>query len=160
MSNAPTLFPYLEKVRREAMALLIEARNFAAVTRERPRDGSDNLRRLIISGETMRLVSRLVSIMAWLMERKAAEPDATVPFESAVDGETLMYNPVCLDNRRDDDQSLPPELRSLLKRSHSLYVRIARIDGMMRRGLPVPAGGAADGAAADGAAPGATSALH
>lgn len=138
MSNGPTVFPYLDKVRTEAMGLLIEARNFAALTREQPRDPRNSVRRLMISGETMRLVSRLVSIMAWLMERKAVEPDETLPFESAIDDETLMYNPVCLDNRHDDDQALPPELRSLLKRSHSLYVRIARIDDMMRRGIPVP----------------------
>ncbi len=140
MLNQPSLFPFLEKARGETMSLLIEARNYAAMAAERPRVPGGSVRRLMISCETMRLVSRLVSVMAWLMERKATGTDGSDPFVATIpDDDGLMTNPVCLDDTRDSDVSLPPELRTLLQRSRRLYVRIARLDAMMRGEPMLPA---------------------
>lgn len=128
ISNAP----FLNRVYDEAMALLIETRNYIAYQERKDADGLPPEVRLIISQETLRMTSRLTQAMAWLLAQKAVqtgEVDArdTLVQEMTVDGEA-----VCLDDSRTDDDRLPAAVRSLLARTRSLYVRVHRLDRMMR----------------------------
>lgn len=128
ISNAP----FLDRVYDEAMALLIETRNYIAYQERRDADALAPDIRLIISQETLRMTSRLTQSMAWLLAQKAVQAgeigarDALVQ-EAAVDGEA-----VCLDDTYTDDVRLPDAVRNLLARTRSLYVRVHRLDQMMR----------------------------
>ena len=80
------------------------------------------------------MISRLARIMAWIMERKATLSSSDNPERNEKDGQPLGENALCMDANGNDDARLPFELRMLLKRSHGLYVRVARLDAMIREG--------------------------
>ncbi len=115
----------------ETMALLIEARNyieFHDVAEQRklsPKSGSRS------PMNSMRVTSRLTQVMAWLLAQKAVHA-GEITREQAVAGDfSLSGGEVCSDPSGPDNQDLPPGLRSLLARSHSLYMRVDRLDAMV-----------------------------
>ncbi len=129
---APTAF--FGKTYGEALSLVVEARDYLALSEAR--DGSDlpPVERLVMCSETLRLTARLTQIMAWLLAQRAvhngeisrdealAEPLAEVPH-----GRHGGWGGA---RRRD---GLPPRLSDLLGRSRRLYVRVARLDELTRR---------------------------
>lgn len=134
MSHETRVFPYVERTSEEAMGLLVEAREYARRARRRGADALPPARRLLINCEIMRLVSRLAKVMAWVMERKAQGNGISA--EERGRGQPLLANGVCMDDRAHGDGRLPAELRTLLERSHRLYLRVARLDALVRDGHP------------------------
>jgi regulator of CtrA degradation len=128
---APTAF--FGKTFDEAMTLLVAARDYvAAGVAERPQDRSieDHLR---MARETMRVTARLTQIMAWLLAQKAVHAGELTPRQAASDAHRLAGQAICLDDDERHGAGLPEGLRELLKRSHALYVRVARLDELVRR---------------------------
>jgi regulator of CtrA degradation len=128
---APTAF--FGKTFDEAMSLLVEARDFiAAGAGERPRDRSieDHLR---MARETMRVTARLTQVMAWLLAQKAVHAGELTPQQAASEAHRLSGHAICLDADEALCAGLPIGLQGLLKRSHALYVRVARLDDLVRR---------------------------
>ncbi|HET8727094.1 MAG TPA: DUF1465 family protein [Alphaproteobacteria bacterium] len=119
----------------EALALLIEARNYIAFQEANDLRDLGPETRLLASQETMRITSRLTQIMAWMLCQRAVHAgemsrEKALSAEFAIGGET-----VCLDDRWTTDERLPPAVRSLLDRSYRLYVRVRRLDEMLRRSV-------------------------
>ncbi len=87
---------------------------------------------LAVAGSHLRVTSRLAGVMAWLLYRKAfgageideAETIRTLP---RLDGVAA-----CIDVRNDRHLDLPGGLHDPLARSHRLYLRVARLDAMIR----------------------------
>ncbi|HVO14898.1 MAG TPA: DUF1465 family protein [Alphaproteobacteria bacterium] len=128
---APTAF--FGKTFDEAMTLLVEARDLiAAGAGERPRDRSieDHLR---MARETMRVTARLTQVMAWLLAQKAVHAGELTPQQAASEAHRLSGHAICLDADEALCAGLPIGLQGLLKRSHALYVRVARLDDLVRR---------------------------
>ncbi len=122
----------------ETMDLLVEARNYMAFRRGVPVSGLEPKARLKASYESMRITCRLTQVMAWLLAQRAAhegeiEYDTETAQFYAVGGES-----VCLDHNLDDLDDLPHGLKSLLERSHNLYIRVKRLDEMAQTNLGVP----------------------
>jgi regulator of CtrA degradation len=139
VSSTVTLAPlptaFFSKTYDEALALLIDARNYVAYEEAGDRAPLDSIRRLEMSRETTRLTARLTQVMAWLLFQKAilaGEIGRDPAARDRLDGQA-----VCLG----DDGSaaaLPGRLRDLLIRSHRLYVRVLRLDELLARDLRLP----------------------
>ena len=134
MSSQPCLFPYFEGANQETIDLLLEARDYARAIHGRGQGASPPPRQLLINCEAMRMISRLARVMAWIMQRKAAPSPDDRPREDGKEERPLSENALCMDATGSDDARLPLELRALLRRSHRLYVRVARLDAMIREG--------------------------
>ena len=134
MSSQHYAFPYIDRTNQESIDILLEARSYARATHERGQAVSSSPRQLFINCEAMRMISRLARVMPWVIERKAALSPIDNPEGDGNDDQPLGENALCMDSNGNDDARLPFELRALLRRSHGLYVRVARLDAMIRAG--------------------------
>jgi regulator of CtrA degradation len=127
--GSPTFFngPY-----DETMALLIEARNYIAYHEAFDQQNLPPHIRLQISYESMRVTSRLTQVMAWLLAQKAVHAGEISREQGASEEFALSGGEICTDPSGPDNEGLPAGLRSLLERSHKLYMRVARLDQMVR----------------------------
>lgn len=116
----------------ETMALLIEARNYIAYHDSVNHRALPPHVRLQISYESMRVTSRLTQVMAWLLAQKAVHAGEITREQAASEDFALSGGDVCTDPSGPDNESLPEGLRSLLDRSHKLYMRVARLDERAR----------------------------
>jgi regulator of CtrA degradation len=118
---------YFRRTYDEALALTVEARDYVAWKEVRERQGQGVVTRLTMSCETMRITSRLTQVMAWLLFQRAVFEGELAQEEVRAEAR-LGAHEICLDDRALADESLPLGLRSLMERSHRLYLRIARLD--------------------------------
>jgi regulator of CtrA degradation len=117
----------------ETMALLVEARTFMMETEWRDRQKVDGVKGLLITNETFRLTSRLTQVMSWLMFQRAVH-DGEISAEYAMEEQfRLSEHDVCLDTSHSNDAVISRDLRSLLNRSHQLFLRIERLESMFVR---------------------------
>jgi regulator of CtrA degradation len=122
---------FFRKTYDEAMDLMVEARNYLSYAERRERERASLMIGLRMSCEALRVTSRLTQVMAWLMMQRAVH-EGEVSAEQALGEEhRLSGGDVCLDETFAQDEELPNGLRSLMDRSHRLYVRIARLEEMM-----------------------------
>ena len=124
---------YFNRTYDETMALLIEARNYAAYHNEVDQRTMPPTVRLHACYEALRVTSRLTQVMAWLLAQKAVHAGELTLEESTGDEYALSGGSVCSDPSGAENQELPKGLRSLLERSHQLYTRVLRLDDQVRR---------------------------
>lgn len=128
---APTAF--FGKTFEETLALLAQARDYiSASVGDRPagRTPHDQLR---FARETMRVTARLTQIMAWLLTQKAVHAGEMTPRQAASEEHRLSGHAVCIEHDEKHHAGLPLGLQALLARSHALYVRVSRLDELVRR---------------------------
>jgi regulator of CtrA degradation len=130
MDTAPTAF--FNKTYDETIALLYEARNYVAAT-HRPSPVEAPTDRLRASCETMRLTARLTQVMAWLLGQKAVHAGEMTMEQLIEEHQPLVDVAVCMEEGKEQADGLPTALRELLDRTHRLYIRVARLDEMVRR---------------------------
>lgn len=114
------------------MGLLIEARNYIAYQEANDHRGQPPHIRLQISYESMRVTSRLTQVMAWELAQKAVHAGEMTREVAASDEFALSGGEICSDPSGPDNEALPSGLRSLLERSHRLYMRVHRLDEQFR----------------------------
>jgi regulator of CtrA degradation len=131
ISPAPTAF--FSRTYDEAMQLLLEARDYIALVEPDDRKQLAIGDRLSLCCETMRLTARLTQVMAWLLTQKAVHAGELSLSEAASDGFALGGSSVCVTVTPGVEDVLPRRLLNLLDRSHRLYVRVSRLDDMVRR---------------------------
>lgn len=119
----------------ETLSLLIEARNYVAYHEAIDQRQLTPHIRLQVSFESMRVTSRLTQVMAWLLAQKALFAGELTAEQVASDQFALSGGAVCLDPSGPENEELPRGLRSLLDRSHRLYMRVSRLDEMFRRSV-------------------------
>jgi regulator of CtrA degradation len=130
-SETPTAF--FNKTYDEALALMVEAKEYIAWHERDDRGRLVNLDRLRLSRETMRVTARLTQIMAWLFVQKAVVVGELTRAEAAAEPYTLSGQDVCAPDDPDHRRDLPAKMVDLLDRSHHLYVRVSRLDQLVRR---------------------------
>jgi regulator of CtrA degradation len=78
--------------------------------------------------EKMRMTTRLIRAMAWLLAVKAVE-EGEIVWEDVIDTDDLMVDlRICLEERDEACASLSPGLLDLMDRAQSLYMRTARME--------------------------------
>jgi len=117
----------------EAMGLLVEARNYVAVNELRALPVLTPSDRLLLCCETMRLTTRLTHIMAWLLAQRAVHAGEITLAESAEEPYVLGGAKTCLTVTDEVTRLGDQWLITLLERSHRLYVRVSRLDEMVKR---------------------------
>lgn len=122
---------YFSRTYDETMSLLLDARN--CVMRSGDQVAPSARARLAFSRESMRLTTRLTSVMAWLLAQRAVGEGEMTRQEAASDAHKLTARDLCLETADADDSALlPQDLQQLLDRSHALYSRVARLDARAR----------------------------
>ena len=123
---------FIDRIYREALALLIETRNYFAYQEPQDVVGLSNDARLLVSQETMRITCRLTQVMAWLFCQKAVQ-NGERPADWALQEEhRLSGHSVCLETAWQGDGRLPRGVQDLQLRTTALYHRIDRLDMAMR----------------------------
>lgn len=132
MSEVVAASAFFDKTYEEALALLVEARNYIAYQETADLQSLDPETRLLATQETMRVTCRLTQSMAWLLGQRAAQFGEITAGE-ALEDYTVDGQAVCLDDRWTADDRLPRAICALLDRTLSLYLRVGRLDEMMRQ---------------------------
>jgi len=118
----------------ESFGLLVEARNYFqysdtnrnAVSTGTPRD------RLFVNYQAMRLTSRMTQAMAWLLAQRAVQNGELSLVQACGGSYSLGGETVCTERDGHHDNRVPPPMRTLLERSHSIYMRVWRLDQQAR----------------------------
>lgn len=132
VSEVVAVSGFFDKTYEEALALLVEARNYIAYQETADLQALDPETRLLATQETMRVTCRLTHSMAWLLGQRAAQIGEISPAE-ALEDFTVGGQLVCKDERWAGDTRLPQAIRGLLGRTLSLYERVGRLDEMLRQ---------------------------
>lgn len=125
---------FINRLYDESYDLLLEARNYfqysptarALPTAKTPKD------KLFVNCQAMRLTSRMTQSMAWLLAQRAVQAGEISPEEACSGHYSLGGEDICTELEGHDDQRVPPPMRTLLQRSHSLYMRVWRLDQATR----------------------------
>lgn len=125
---------FINRLYDESYSLLLEARNYfqysptaqALPSAPTPRD------RLFVNCQAMRLASRMTQSMAWLLAQRAVQSGELQPEQACSGAFSLGGEDICTDVDGHDDQRVPPSMRTLLQRSHSIYMRVWRLDQAAR----------------------------
>ena len=126
---------YFRRTYDEALALVEEARNYAAYVEPRERRRLQLGTRLGVSCESMRVTSRLTQVMAWLLMQRAVVAGEISLDESVNPDNRLGGQEVCLTERSYTVDDLPKSLESLMDRSLNLYIRVSRLENQILRTL-------------------------
>jgi len=131
--TAPTAF--FSKTYNETMELLVEVRDYVAHNQKRDRDELAPNAGALLCCEALRVTARLTQVMAWLLAQKAFHAGEISNAQVVAQNGPLAEIAICIAELPDKEMSiLPAYFRELLDRSRRLYLRIARLDEMVRRG--------------------------
>ena len=113
---------------REAMRLAEEARNYFDDTGRTDRDGLEPLVRVSLSCESLKVTTRLLHVLAWLLTQRAVQAGELTRGEALDPARRLGEAPVT------DDAMLaafPPSARALITASMQLHRRVALLDAAL-----------------------------
>jgi regulator of CtrA degradation len=130
-ARAPTAF--FTKTYDEAMGLLVEARDYVAWREPTIRAQLPAIDRVKLCCETMRMTARLTQVMAWLLAQRAIVAGEMSETDMVARQEALARLEICMTDNAADLENLPTDVIDLLDRARRLYVRVARLDDMVRR---------------------------
>jgi regulator of CtrA degradation len=109
----------------EAMVLADEARGYFDQAGRSDRDGLTPLQRVAFSCESLKVTTRLMHIIAWLLTQRAVDA-GEMPRRDALDpsrrlGAAPQSDPAAV-------AAMPEPARALIEASAELYRRVARLD--------------------------------
>lgn len=116
----------------EAIDMLVQTRDYLTAAGEKDSALLSLDLQKAYAFESLRLTSRLTRVMAWLLAQRAVHKGQMTVDEALDEGFCLRNVAVCLEKGA-GNEGLPQGLLKLLDRSHSLYVRVSRLDDMVRR---------------------------
>jgi regulator of CtrA degradation len=109
----------------EAMVLADEARSYFDRQGREERDGLDPLLRVGFSCESLKVTTRLMHVIAWLLTQRAVESGELSPASARRPARRLGSAPAS------DEavlERLPESARALVEASRDLHARVARLD--------------------------------
>lgn len=109
----------------EAMLLADEARGYFDQLGRDERDALEALNRVAFSCESLKVTTRLMHIIAWLLTQRAVDAGELTP------GDALSPSRRMGDAPETDEsllQSMPPHAVAIIMTSIELYRRVARLD--------------------------------
>jgi regulator of CtrA degradation len=109
----------------EAMVLADEARSYFERQGRDDRDGLDAIVRVSFSCESLKVTTRLMHVIAWLLTQRAVEAGELSPLQARSTARRLGEAP-------ETDEALlprlPEEAVALIAASRDLYARVQRLD--------------------------------
>ena len=132
MSGPTQNLTLFDRTQTETLALLEEVRAFVAARRWDDLPSGTMINMLSVR-EALRVTTRLTQVLAWLLARRAvAEGEITAEEAALSEKWRLGASSICRDRSGDAIVELPDTLHRVLERSYRLYVRVARLDELVR----------------------------
>jgi len=125
----------LDRTFEEGVALTIETRNYIAYHEQADRRMFNLPECLHVGYQHTRVSARLIQVMTWLLAMKALLSGEISPEQFASPQYILSGGEECENPSGAELMELPQGLRTLLERSHLLYMRVQRLDKMVREKL-------------------------
>ena len=119
----------------ETMLLADEARSYFDSLGRVARDGLDPLDRVIFSCESLKVTTRLMHVIAWLLTQRALDA-GEIAVDTALHPSRRLGDPVSSDAAA--VEKLPGEAQVLVAASIDLYRRVERLDDGLDDGEPAP----------------------
>lgn len=119
----------------EAMVLADEARAYFDEVGRDERDTLDAMTRVVFSCESLKVTTRLMHVIAWLLTQRAVDA-GEIPAGDALDPSRRLGAAPETDGASFD--ALPVAARGLISASQDLYRRVERIDSAQDEDAPVP----------------------
>lgn len=119
----------------EAMLLADEARSYFDEAGREEREQLSPMARVAYSCESLKVTTRLMHVIAWLLTQRAVHAGELSPVQALEPSRRLGDAPVTAD---DVAAGLPPHARTLIATSADLYRRVARLDAAQDWHEPVP----------------------
>lgn len=119
----------IDQLHVEAMVLADEARGYFDDFSREDRNTLTPLQRVGFSCESLKVTTRLMHVVAWLLSRRTNESQAPL-------GAAAPSDPAIL-------EGLPEDAKKIIAASEDLYARVERLDGKLTE--PVPVSNAARG---------------
>lgn len=126
--GSPLDGPFLDKSYDEAMELVHAVAAYLDGEGKTARDGLDEALRPVFTSESLRLTTRLMQVVAWLMVHRAVAAGELTPDEALTPARRLSGRDICLAPPLAGAERLPPQLKAHLDQSRQLYERIARLE--------------------------------
>jgi regulator of CtrA degradation len=117
----------------EAMVLADEARGYFDQGARVEREALDPLGRVTFSCESLKVTTRLMHVIAWLLTQRAVDSGELSPREALDPARRLGDAPVT--EAQVIDQ-MPPDARTLINASIDLHRRVARLDASQTEPQP------------------------
>jgi regulator of CtrA degradation len=132
MTAVPTHTEFFGRTYDETLALLYEARNYVIASHLRHLHVTQPTDRLMLCCEAMRLSARLTHVMAWLLAQKAVHAGEITMEEAAAEPFALGGRTTCMEEQPQVAALGDEWLNGLLDRSKRLYIRVSRLDELVR----------------------------
>lgn len=119
----------------EAMVLADEARAYFDEMGRNERDALDAMTRVVFSCESLKVTTRLMHVIAWLLTQRAVA-SGELPEVDALEPSRRLGMAPETDSASFD--AMPVAAQGLIAASQDLYRRVARIDDTQSEEAPVP----------------------
>ena len=119
----------------EAMVLADEARGYFDINGRADRDELPPMLRVGFSCESLRVTTRLMHVIAWLLTRRAVAA-GEISEEQAAAPERRLGRSLTSDTEVMD--GLPEPARHIIAATSDLYARVLRLDDDIDRKVPTP----------------------
>ncbi len=112
----------------EAMLLADEARAYFDVVGRAERDSLEALSRVTFSCESLKVTTRLMHIIAWLLTQRAVEAGELTPGDALSPSRRLGDAP---ETDAATVEAMPQQARAIIATSIELHRRVARLDASL-----------------------------
>jgi regulator of CtrA degradation len=112
----------------EAMLLADEARAYFDIVGREERDSLAALSRVTFSCESLKVTTRLMHIIAWLLTQRAVDAGELTPRDALSPSRRLGEAP---ETDAATVDAMPPQARAIIVTSTELYRRVARLDSSL-----------------------------
>ncbi len=132
-TTTPDLAPaHFDRLADETVALLTEAQLYFSRYLNDGKPRVDANAQILITRENQRVTARLAQIMAWILAEKALH-SGEIALGQLTSGQYSPPNTSFMTDPGDlPMEDFPEPLRILLDKSHRLYLRVLRLDEMIR----------------------------
>lgn len=120
--------PFLDKCYEEAMGLIHAASRYLQGPGKSERAALPDPLGAVFTGESLRMTTRLMQAVAWLMTQRAAAAGEITLEEALAPDQRLGGREVCLAPPLPGSEGLPPTLTEMMEESRRIYDRIARLE--------------------------------
>ncbi|WP_443030572.1 DUF1465 family protein [Sphingomonas sp. RT2P30] len=119
----------------DAMVLADEARAYFDEGGRADREALDPMARVSFSCESLKVTTRLMHIIAWLLTQRAVDAGEMTPRDALDPSRRLGPAPI---SDEDATRAMPAVARSLIAASAELYRRVARLDDAQASEMAAP----------------------
>lgn len=127
---------FFDKTYDEALALTEQAHAYLAEIHHNCISAGSPIDELLLRCEAFRLSTRLMQVMAWLLNQRAIHAGELTADEVAEGAEfRLGASAVCRDDSQHRHPAIPSTMSDMLDRSLNLYIRTQRLDEMMHHSV-------------------------